>query len=85
MQPSDIVRFAARDFEMTTSRVPAHFYAPEQVIDAIEDECLDSMARAGVPFTRLVNCDVTHVHGLELHTLPTGDHRIFATDVELPL
>lgn len=85
MQPSDIVRFAARDFANKTFRNAVHFYAPEQVIDAIEDECLDSMARAGIPFTRLVNCDVTHVHGLELHTLPAGDHRIFATDVELPL
>lgn len=83
MTPSDIVRFAARDFELTVARRATHFYAPEQIIDAIDTECLNAMARAGVPFARVVNCDVTHVHGLELHALPIGDDRIFATDVAL--
>ena len=73
----------AIEFTLRHGHRPTHLYAPEGVVDALEDQCIDLVCANGTPFTQAVNAELTHIGGMEIHTLPPGDHRIVVTDEPL--
>lgn len=79
MQVEDIARIAKREFETQNPAVAAHFYAPEQILDLMLAEAVQMAYMTGVCASTLRRCQLSHVHGMEVHALPPGDYRILAT------
>lgn len=70
-QLSDLIRLSKDAHIKSTGRIPAHVYIPTWVRDRLQREVYNLSYMLG---TDLADATITHIHGLQIHTLAAFDH-----------